>query len=1206
MTYDAKYCANAKIISLEKLEDKGCGTPLPPGLRRTGMEFHISREARDKYGIDENLFESMGNIIFPNFAAVQRFVQQLNDVAARAGEVNAMGLIDEIFHYVVTLYIKKKNPQVVSHAIEFIGKSLPEKDIETALRLFAQEFPPRQLYRGQCTLDDYMEGSTGGVSNRHLLLEELMILWVTTVNPAVEGYRKALFDDTRLKKETAYLDLVKELEAFLKHQPPFGPDNQDLLTMLRAPAQEVPDSLPGQLSFIRERWGLLLGDFMSRLLTGLDLIKEEEKFGGLGPGETPVYDFSDTSLYEEYERFSPDHDWMPRLVLMAKSTHVWLDQLSKKYDRHISRLDQVPDEELDELGNRGFTGLWLIGVWERSRASRRIKQMCGNPEAMASAYSIFEYRVADELGGDDALNNLKHRAWQRGIRMASDMVPNHMGIDSPWLVEHPEWFLSLDHPPYPAYTFNGADLSSDDRVSIFLEDHYYDRTDAAVVFKWVNNHTGETRYIYHGNDGTSMPWNDTAQLDYLNPEVREAVMGTIFSVASRFPIIRFDAAMTLAKLHYQRLWYPEPGAGGDIPSRAGRGLNKQDFNKALPEEFWRQVVDRFTGAQSDTLLLAEAFWLMEAYFVRTLGMHRVYNSAFMNFLKNEDNAQFRTSIKNVLLFNPQILKRFVNFMNNPDEESAVAQFGNGDKYIGVCSLMATLPGLPMFGHGQIEGYEEKYGMEYRCAYWDETPDEELIRRHEREIFPLLCKRYVFAGVEEFLLYDFYTPEGWVNEDVIAYSNCFAGERILVVYHNKFAETAGWIKVSVPYTAKTPGGEVQQTKSLGEGLALSRGEQFYTIFKDQSSGLEYIRHSGEIHDNGIYVELEAYKRNVFLDFRQVEDDERRLYGKLTAMLNGRGVPDIDATIRRHFNNPLLEPFQALMNPEIYREMQTIMKGTTGVLTDSRVEELEVKLEAFLAGVRSVSDGAGDPKEVAAAVRMELDNLLQLPAIIKSFRRDAAPSVRDALQRLQIFIGQDEFAEPIMCTWLLLRRLGEVMLENDPVQVWHLLEDWLLTEKISNLFQLVGAFPEQSKKELQVLRVILHYPGLMEMKESKKEKPKGKGKVVKSKVPGTAAFEKTARAFLEDADVLSLLGVNRHEGIRWFHKESADQVLGWLYAVSLLDGLLSSPVKVTPATTAMITRRFQCFQRLQKLAADSGYQLDKWLESLVPASAQAPSL
>ena len=35
-----------------------------------------------------------------------------------------------------------------------------------------------------------------------------------------------------------------------------------------------------------------------------------------------------------------------------------------------------------------------------------------------------------------------------------------------------------------------------------------------------------------------MPWNDTAQLNYLNPEVRETVIQTILHVARKFPIIR--------------------------------------------------------------------------------------------------------------------------------------------------------------------------------------------------------------------------------------------------------------------------------------------------------------------------------------------------------------------------------------------------------------------------------------------------------------------------------------------------------------------------------------------------------------------------------------------------------------------------------------------------------------------------------------------
>ena len=46
-----------------------------------------------------------------------------------------------------------------------------------------------------------------------------------------------------------------------------------------------------------------------------------------------------------------------------------------------------------------------------------------------------------------------------GIRLASDMVPNHMGIDSTWVIEHPDWFISRPESPFPSYSFEGPDLS---------------------------------------------------------------------------------------------------------------------------------------------------------------------------------------------------------------------------------------------------------------------------------------------------------------------------------------------------------------------------------------------------------------------------------------------------------------------------------------------------------------------------------------------------------------------------------------------------------------------------------------------------------------------------------------------------------------------------------------------------------------------------
>jgi glycosidase len=805
-----------------------------------------------------------------------------------ASDVNAMGLIDEILHILICQY-ERQNPGVMQRALNHVGAGA-----DVTLLKFTEDFPPLAVYRGEITPRSYLDLETAGRPNRASSLEEMLLLYLANINPALNPYRE-LFDDSELQQLTGYTQIISNLQTFFRTQPGIGTGGETLFEALLAPVRQAPHSLQAQLEYLLERWGAILGeDFVTRILRSIDYVKEEgirhTGPGGFG-GDAPVLTFSGYD-YTEYERFSQDKDWMPRLVLIAKNSYVWLGQLSKKYQRSITHLDQIPDEELEMLKQRGFTGLWLIGLWERSLASQKMKQMMGNPDAVASAYSLMDYQIAGDLGGWDALQNLRWRAWQHGLRLSADMVPNHMGIDSRWVVEHPDWFLSLPYSPYPNYSFNSADLSNDSRVGIQIEDHYYDRTDAAVVFKRSDRWTGSASYIYHGNDGTSMPWNDTAQLDFSKAEVREAVIQTILHVARNFPIIRFDAAMTLAKKHIQRLWFPEPGAGGAIPSRSEHGMTRAQFDAAVPDEFWREVVDRVAAEVPDTLLLAEAFWMMEGYFVRTLGMHRVYNSAFMHMLRDEDNAKYRQVMKNTLEFDPQVLKRYVNFMNNPDEKTAAEQFGTTDKYFGVCTLMVTLPGLPMVGHGQVEGYREKYGMEYRYAKWDESIDEGLVKGHEWRIFPLIHRRHIFAEVDNFLLYDFYTPDGNVNEDVFAYSNRSADERGLVIYQNKFAETSGWVKASAAYMDKASGNLVQKT--LGAGLGLP-GEG-YAIFKDYVTGLEYIRTCRELAQKGLFVLLGGYQCHVFLDWRFVNGEQWQTVYKA---LNGAGVPSMQGKFDEMF-------------------------------------------------------------------------------------------------------------------------------------------------------------------------------------------------------------------------------------------------------------------------------------------------------------------
>jgi hypothetical protein len=1200
---------------------------MPRKIGPRHFEFHVSRQSRDRYQFDQSFFQLTGNVIFANFHAARVFAQRMNDKrdlvnfpeqAVKAGQLNAMGLLDEIGHLLVDTYRQQVNPNVMGQALLALDAQFGQPAVDGVLERFADEFPPLAVYRRERPLDEWLAGDTNGVSNRELALEELLMLWLANMNPAFASFNE-LFDDQTLEKRTVYPQLFPALQSFFAGQPGFGADGENLIDLLRAPALAAPHSLTAQLEFIRQRWGFALSKFLYRLLGSLDLIQEEEKivFVGGGPGPALVPEFGE--LESDPERYTADRDWMPRLVLVAKNAYVWLDQLSRQYGREITHLDEVPDEELDRLARFGFTGLWLIGLWERSHASKRIKQLTGNPEAVASAYSLLDYQIAADLGGDAAVQNLRGRAWERGIRLASDMVPNHMGIDSNWVMDHPDWFISLPYSPFPSYSFNGPNLSWNDRVGIYLEDHYFDRTDAAVVFKRVDHSNGDTRYIYHGNDGTSMPWNDTAQLNYLMAEVREAVIQTILHVARQFPVIRFDAAMTLAKRHIQRLWFPEPGTGGAIASRSDFGMTKQQLDALMPQEFWREVVDRAAVEAPDTLLLAEAFWMLEGYFVRTLGMHRVYNSAFMNMIRDEENAKYRTLIKTTLEFDPEILKRYVNFMNNPDERTAVEQFGKGDKYFGVCTLMITLPGLPMFGHGQIEGFAEKYGMEYRRAYWDEHPDQWLVERHEREIVPLLHRRYLFAGVDNYLLYDFTNTDGAVNEDVFAYSNRFGDERALVVVHNKYATARGWIRTATPYSVKTGKGDERMLlqHSLGEGLALSGEDNTYTIFRDHATGLEYIRANFDLSHRGLYLELDAYKTHVFLDFREVHDNEWQHYRHLTDYLNGQGVPSISEALRETFLQPIHAPYRELVNADLVRRIlaqRTLTEATQAPVNgtppdggspalqdggqnkaaadpaasrEALLDEVEQKALRLAEEITAYTEGTGDATALAQEIRIKLETILQLDTLpVRSILR-SMPDYAAAVDYMRASLGDEEWTWGALLAWLFTHPLGKLVTATDfagQSRSW--VDEWLLRKIIAGMLRDLGA------DEATAARGVLLVDALITQQRCLTDEA-GEPK---------AAYH-VLTSWLKDDDVRSFLQVNRYQNVLWYNKEAFDQLLGLLLLAAIVDS--ASKAGHEPAEIAQEIRAdYAVVRALRQAQAESDYRVEKLLaaaQRATPATA-----
>ncbi len=666
-----------------------------------------------------------------------------------------------------------------------------------------------------------------------------------------------------------------------------------------------------------------------------------------------------------------------------------------------------------------------------------------------------------------------------------------------------------------------------------------------------------------------MPWNDTAQLDYLKAEVREQVYQTILSVARKFPIIRFDAAMTLAKKQVKRLWFPEPGQGGAIPSRSEHALTHEQFESAMPEEFWRNVVDRIAIEAPDTLLLAEAFWMMEGYFVRTLGMHRVYNSAFMHMLRDENNAGYKQLLKNTLEFEPEILKRYVNFMNNPDEKTAIDQFGNGDKYFGVCTLMATFPGLPMLGHGQIEGFTEKYGMEYRRAYLDEKVDQNLVERHRREIFPLLQRRNQFSGVENFWLYGF-TNNGQSNDNVYAYSNGMGGEHNLVFYNNGFTEADGWVKTSLARLTGTGKGRRTGRIDLAHALGLPRSSKAFITFRDYSTGLQFIRPVKQLQEQGFHIHLNGYEYHVFHGFQIVTADANHDYGRLVEFLGERGVPDVEIALQELFIQPVLQPFREIANSGYFE----YLAGIRTALPAPVLKEASAKFSALLNGIEKSLGTIAERESVIAGFQRRFNAVLDLPCMSSQPAVSSLKKARTALEYVEKGLSRPNFCALVV--WAFIGQIGSLNhTDPDDMLSQARAEEWQFYKVLNEVLTGMGIDSSEAVRAVQALKLITARPDWYE-----------------------TASRQTTSEIISDwfslPDIQSFLHCNRFEGILWYNREAFDSLLWWMTTAALLQAR-SDPRATENQALETIIGCHEIVRSLQKADKNSEYQVEKLLES-----------
>jgi len=258
-----------------------------------------------------------------------------------------------------------------------------------------------------------------------------------------------------------------------------------------------------------------------------------------------------------------------------------------------------------------------------------------------------------------------------------------------------------------------------------------------------------------------------------------------------------------------------------------------------------------------------------------------------------------------------------------------------------------------------------------------------VARHMREIAPLLKHRYIFAESWNFVLYDFWTGYGTVNENVFAYSNRLHGDRSIVLYNNAYAGTSGTIHISAASMDKGSG-ELRQ-RSLSDALDIPMDDELIVVYRDAARGLEYLKRAGDFHRHGLSMDLRGYQYAVLLDWRDRRHSAEWPWGELCDSLHGAGVPNADEALQKLKLRPV---HQAL------RRAMELGKALLEAKNDSVEDAVEVKefvsaCEEFyaLAGEAVGVKRLGLPMVAAEVVAMK-KNAIALPVAEKELAQVAA--------------------------------------------------------------------------------------------------------------------------------------------------------------------------------------------------------------------------
>lgn len=440
--------------------------------------------------------------------------------------------------------------------------------------------------------------------------------------------------------------------------------------------------------------------------------------------------------------------WRANPLIYEINTWTWLHGLSERARQRIT-LGNVPDEELDALASWGLDAIWLMGVWERSPASRKIA--AEHPDLQAeyhralpdytpddisgSPYAIRSYEVDSYLGGRAGLATLRERLAARGLRLILDFVPNHTSHDCYWLATHPEFYLHGTETELAAQP-----------------DHF---------FRYTTN-AGDVIFA-NGRDPYFPAWTDTAQLNPFSPQLRQHVIATLHDIAEQCDGVRCDMAMLVTSEIVAQTWGER---AGDPPEK----------------DYWIEIIPAIKAQHPDFLFISEVYWGLE-WALQQQGFDYMYDKELYNRLHHAPVPEIRAHLQADLAYQTKL----VRMIENHDEARAATSLGV-PRSLAAAALITTLPGATLLHEGQFQGHRVKLPVQLRRRPHED--DQPAVEAFYRALLQEVTQPVYHTGEWVLRKVEPLSPGDGSHANVIAYTWRDDDERRLVAINYSDAPARG--------------------------------------------------------------------------------------------------------------------------------------------------------------------------------------------------------------------------------------------------------------------------------------------------------------------------------------------------------------------------------------------------------------------------------